>query len=127
MTAFNVVRFRVKPGREEEFLNAHRNIQADWPGLSLVNGRISRPRLLDLIAQVQAKQVTVIKAGPLGQATTVGLCIACQSIDTDTPPAPSPSHPAAVQAPASSSRKAGWPSMATSPGWAAAPTMLCPT
>jgi hypothetical protein len=23
MTAFNVVRFRVKPGREEEFLNAH--------------------------------------------------------------------------------------------------------
>jgi hypothetical protein len=29
MTAYNVVRFRVKPGREEEFINAHRkaNIQ----------------------------------------------------------------------------------------------------
>jgi hypothetical protein len=24
MTAFNVVRFRVKPGREEDFLDAHR-------------------------------------------------------------------------------------------------------
>ena len=34
---FNVVRFRDKPGREEEFLNAHRNVQADWPGLKKVN------------------------------------------------------------------------------------------
>jgi len=33
MTAFNVVRFRVKPGREEEFLDAHRNVQPKWPGL----------------------------------------------------------------------------------------------
>jgi len=30
MTAFNVVRFLVKPGREQEFLNAHRNVQTDW-------------------------------------------------------------------------------------------------
>ena len=37
MTAFNVVRFRVKPGREQEFLDAHRNVQADWPGLNKVN------------------------------------------------------------------------------------------
>lgn len=37
MTAFNAVRFRVKPGREEEFLDAHRNVQADWPGLRRVN------------------------------------------------------------------------------------------
>jgi hypothetical protein len=37
MTAFNVVRFRVKPGREQEFLNAHRNVEADWPGLKKVN------------------------------------------------------------------------------------------
>lgn len=36
MTAFNVVRFRIKPGREEEFINAHR-IRADWPGLKHVN------------------------------------------------------------------------------------------
>ena len=37
MTAFNVVRFRVKPGREQEFLDAHRNVQADWSGLKNVN------------------------------------------------------------------------------------------
>ena len=33
MTAFNAVRFRVKPGREHEFLDAHREGRADWPGL----------------------------------------------------------------------------------------------
>jgi hypothetical protein len=37
MAAFNVVRFRVKPGREQEFLNAHRNAQVDWKGLKRVN------------------------------------------------------------------------------------------
>lgn len=37
MTAFNVVRFRVKPGREQEFLDAHRNIGANWQGLRRVN------------------------------------------------------------------------------------------
>ena len=37
MTAFNAVRFRVKPGRDQEFLDAHKNIAADWPGLRLVN------------------------------------------------------------------------------------------
>jgi quinol monooxygenase YgiN len=37
MTAFNAVRFRVKPGREQEFLDAHKKIHADWPGLEHVN------------------------------------------------------------------------------------------
>ena len=37
MTAFNAVRFRVKPGREQEFLDAHRKRIADWPGLKHVN------------------------------------------------------------------------------------------
>jgi len=32
MAAFSVVRFRVKPGREQEFLDANQNIQK-WPGL----------------------------------------------------------------------------------------------
>jgi len=36
MTAFNVVRFRVKPGRDQEFLDAHKNIH-NWPGLQHVN------------------------------------------------------------------------------------------
>ena len=37
MTAFNAVRFRVKPGRDGEFLDAHRAIEADWPGLRHAN------------------------------------------------------------------------------------------
>lgn len=34
MTTFSVVRFRVKPGREADFLDAHRNGKAKWPGLT---------------------------------------------------------------------------------------------
>jgi quinol monooxygenase YgiN len=37
MTAFNTVRFKVKPGREQEFLDAHRNVHEQWPGLRHVN------------------------------------------------------------------------------------------
>jgi antibiotic biosynthesis monooxygenase (ABM) superfamily enzyme len=37
MTAFNAVRFKIKPGREQEFLDAHRRIEAEWPGLRHVN------------------------------------------------------------------------------------------
>jgi hypothetical protein len=32
MTAFNVVRFRVKPGREGDFLEAHRKPREDYAG-----------------------------------------------------------------------------------------------
>jgi hypothetical protein len=31
MTAFNVVRFKVRPGMAEAFLEAHRNVA--WPGM----------------------------------------------------------------------------------------------
>ncbi len=37
MKAFNAVRFRIKPGREQEFLEAHKRVGADWPGLLHVN------------------------------------------------------------------------------------------
>jgi hypothetical protein len=37
MAAFNVVRFRVKGGREQEFLDAHNKAQLSWPGLQHVN------------------------------------------------------------------------------------------
>ena len=37
MTAFNAVRFRVKAGRDQEFLDAHRKVKSDWPGLRRVN------------------------------------------------------------------------------------------
>jgi len=32
MTAFNVVRLRVKPGREQEFIEKHQKAKADFPG-----------------------------------------------------------------------------------------------
>ena len=37
MTAINTVRFRVTPGRDQEFLDAHKSIAADWPGLTHAN------------------------------------------------------------------------------------------
>jgi quinol monooxygenase YgiN len=37
MSAFNAVRFRVKPGRDEEFLAAHKSAHRDWPGLIHAN------------------------------------------------------------------------------------------
>ena len=37
MTAFNSVRFKVKPGRNQDFLNAHQKVDRDWPGLRHVN------------------------------------------------------------------------------------------
>ena len=41
MAAFNIVRFRVKPGMDEVFLEAYRNGRAEWPGLK--RGVIVRP------------------------------------------------------------------------------------
>jgi len=37
MTAFNAVRFKVKPGRNQDFLDAHERVERDWPGLRHVN------------------------------------------------------------------------------------------
>lgn len=37
MTAFNAVRFRVKPGRDADFLDAHQKAQRDWPGIVHAN------------------------------------------------------------------------------------------
>ena len=34
MPTFNVVRFRVKPGQDQAFLDAHRAGKAAWPGLA---------------------------------------------------------------------------------------------
>ena len=40
MTAFNVVRFRVKPGNEQEFIEAHRRMQPQLKGF--VSGSLVR-------------------------------------------------------------------------------------
>lgn len=37
MTAFNVVRFKVKPGQDDAFLDAHRQTARDWPGMRHAN------------------------------------------------------------------------------------------
>ena len=37
MIAFNVVRFKVKPGMDDAFLAAHRDIGESWPGLRHAN------------------------------------------------------------------------------------------
>ena len=37
MTAFNAVRFKVKAGREQQFLDAHNEVMAAWPGLRHAN------------------------------------------------------------------------------------------
>ena len=37
MTAFNAVRFKVKQGRQQEFLDAHASVPRDWRGLRHVN------------------------------------------------------------------------------------------
>lgn len=49
MTAFNVVRFRVKPGMDAEFIEAHRAL--DWPGLKRANIIMTGARSYCLIAE----------------------------------------------------------------------------
>ena len=51
MTAFNAVRFRVKPGREQEFLDAHKGIARNWPGLTHVNMIKTGDRTYCIIAE----------------------------------------------------------------------------
>ena len=51
MAAFNTVRFRVKPGREQEFLDAHRNVKTDWAGLERVNMIKTGERAFCIIAE----------------------------------------------------------------------------
>lgn len=51
MTAFNAVRFKVKPGREQEFLDAHKKVDSDWPGLIHVNMIKTGERTYCIIAE----------------------------------------------------------------------------
>ncbi len=51
MTAFNAVRFRVKPGRDQAFLDAHKKVQANWPGLRHANMIKTGDRTYCIIAE----------------------------------------------------------------------------
>jgi hypothetical protein len=59
MTAFNAVRFRVKPGREQEFLEAHRKAQADWSGLQHANIIQTGERSYCIIAEWSSMEALV--------------------------------------------------------------------
>ena len=51
MTAYNAVRFKVKSGREQEFLDAHKKVQANWPGLKHANMIKTGDRTFCIIAE----------------------------------------------------------------------------
>ena len=51
MTAYNVVRFRVKVGREAEFLDAHKKLQGGLPGLQRANMIKTGERAYCIIAE----------------------------------------------------------------------------
>jgi quinol monooxygenase YgiN len=51
MAAFNVVRFRVKAGHDQEFLDAHKHVEANWPGLKHVNMIKTGERTYCIIAE----------------------------------------------------------------------------
>jgi hypothetical protein len=51
MTAFNAVRFQVKPGREQELLDAHKKVEANWPGLRRANMIKTGERTYCIIAE----------------------------------------------------------------------------
>ena len=68
MTAFNAVRFRVKPGRDQEFLDAHRKIDSNWPGLRHVNMIKTGDRSYCIIAE-WTDMDALVKARPIMIAT----------------------------------------------------------
>src|SRR4029078_7827161 len=51
MTAFHAVRFKVRPGREQQFLDAHKTVQANWPGLKHANIIKTGDRTFCIIAE----------------------------------------------------------------------------
>ncbi len=63
MTAFNAVRFRVKEGRDQEFLEAHKRVEAAWPGLTHANIIKTGDRSYCIIAEWQDMEAC-IKARP---------------------------------------------------------------
>jgi len=63
MDAFSIVRFRVKPGRKEEFIEAHQKAAAGWPGLKHANLVQIGERGFCLVAQWES-EAALQKAGP---------------------------------------------------------------
>jgi len=68
MAAFNAVRFRVKPGREQEFLDAHQKVEANWPGIRHANIIKTGERTYCIIAEWDGMDA-IAKARPNMVAT----------------------------------------------------------
>ena len=69
MTAFNAVRFRVKPERDQDFLNAHDKIGATWAGLLHANIIKTGDRSYCIIAEWEDMDAC-IQARPIWAAET---------------------------------------------------------
>jgi hypothetical protein len=51
MTAFNAVRFKVKPGQEQPFLDAHKKMNPTWTGMRHANIIKTGERTFCIIAE----------------------------------------------------------------------------
>ncbi len=71
MVAFNTVRFKVKDGREQEFLDAHKDVGASWPGLRHANIIKTGDRTYCIIAEWDGPQA-IVDARPQMIATLDG-------------------------------------------------------
>jgi hypothetical protein len=59
MAAFNTVRFRVKPGRDQQFLDAHKSIAETWSGLVHANIIKTGDRSYCIIAEWQDMEACI--------------------------------------------------------------------
>jgi hypothetical protein len=59
MTVFNVVRFKIKPGMENIFLDAHKDVAGSWPGLRHANIIKTGERGYCIIAEWESMEALV--------------------------------------------------------------------
>jgi hypothetical protein len=59
MTVFNVVRFKIKPGMESIFLDAHKDVAGSWPGLRHANIIKTGERGYCIIAEWESMEALV--------------------------------------------------------------------
>ena len=64
MTAFNVVRFKVKAGRDQEFIDAHKKAKFNWPGVVHANMIKTGEHTYCVIAEWTDME-SVVKARPI--------------------------------------------------------------
>ena len=84
MTAFNAVCFRVKPGKDEAFIEAHRRAERNWAGMRRANIIKTGERSYCIIAEwsdMDALAATVVAA-----AQEISARIGAMDSELDLPP-----------------------------------------